>query len=164
MAELIYPKPIRFPLWASFKEGRKSLRYSSDFSGRISCRITENSDLPLVNHIETSGAQASAIISYMADKRRRGAVVSSLTMFMLTLVNYDSEKMQATLQAGGDIAATYPEVLSMIYILMTLTSTVAFILQCIPMFFYNFGGAFMDKVLGDLKKKREISQNVVEEE
>lgn len=52
----------------------------------------------------------------------------------------------------------------MIYILMTLTSTVTFVLQCIPMFFYNFDGEFMDKVLGDLKKKREASKDTGEGE
>lgn len=71
MAKLIYPKPIRFPLWAILKKDPKGLRYSSDFPGKITCPVTEESRLPLVNHIETSGTRASAIISYMADRRRR---------------------------------------------------------------------------------------------
>jgi hypothetical protein len=42
----------------------------------------------------------------------------------------------------------------MLFILMTLTMTVAFILQLLPMLFYKFEGAFQTKVLGELKERR----------
>jgi len=87
------------------------------------------------------------------------AAISALTMFMLGYVNYDSKAMQATLAAGGSIARTYPQVLNMIYILMTLSMSAAFLLQMIPMLFYKFQGAFQEKVLEELKERRREAKN-----
>ncbi len=84
-----------------------------------------------------------------------GALTSALTMFMLKIVNYDSTAMQATLDAGGSIGRTYPQVLHMIFILMTLTMTVAFLLQLIPMLFYKYEGRFQQQMLDELKVRRQ---------
>ena len=75
-------------------------------------------------------------------------------MFMLSAVHYDSKAMQATKDAGISISKTYPEVLHMLFILMTLTMTVAFILQLLPMLFYKFQGSFQRQVLAELKERR----------
>jgi len=86
------------------------------------------------------------------------ASISALTMFLLGVAKYDSKAMQATLAAGGSIAQTYPQVLNMIYILMTLSMSIAFILQIIPMLFYKFEGAFQKNVLEELKERRAAAQ------
>ena len=83
-----------------------------------------------------------------------GALTSALTMFMLKTVHYDSEAMQATLDARGSIGQTYPQVLQMIFILMTLTMTAAFILQLIPMLFYKYEGKFQKQMLEELRARR----------
>jgi len=62
--------------------------------------------------------------------------------------------MQATQAAGGSIAQTYPQVLNMIFMLSTLSLTVAFLLQVIPMLFYKFEGEFQEQVLEELKERR----------
>jgi len=86
------------------------------------------------------------------------AAISALTMFMLGFVNYNSEAMQATQAAGGSIAQTYPQVLNMIFMLITLSMSVAFVLQMIPMLFYKFEGAFQENVLEELKARRAAAQ------
>lgn len=45
------------------------------------------------------------------------------------MVNEEEQAMQATLDAGQSISATYPDVLNMIYILMTLTISLSSLLQ-----------------------------------
>ena len=82
------------------------------------------------------------------------ALISSLTMFILASVNYDPTAMQKTLDVGGSIAGTYPDVLNMIYILMTLSLSAAFILQMIPMLFYKFEGEEQKKILDELNARR----------
>ena len=62
--------------------------------------------------------------------------------------------MQKTLDVGGSISGTYPEVLNMIYILMTLSLSAAFILQMIPMLFYKFEGEEQKNILDELNARR----------
>ncbi|MCL2508386.1 MAG: glycoside-pentoside-hexuronide (GPH):cation symporter [Oscillospiraceae bacterium] len=116
-----------------------------------------------IEYAEWKTGERSEGVTFSAIKligKVSGAGMSALTMFTLGLVRYDSKAMQATLEAGLSIAGTYSRVLNMIYMLMTLSAAVAFVMQIIPMLFYKFQGNFQEQVLEELKERRAAAQEL----
>ncbi|MEI6578445.1 MAG: glycoside-pentoside-hexuronide (GPH):cation symporter [Eubacteriales bacterium] len=132
-------------------------RFFANFPSGVTATITALLLADSIEYAEWKTGVRTEGVTYAVVKfvgKISGALTSALTMFILSMVNYDSKAMQATKDAGISISQTYPEVLHMLFILMTLTMTVAFILQLLPMLFYKFEGAFQKKVLDELKERR----------
>jgi len=132
-------------------------RFFANFPSGITATITALLLADSIEYAEWKTGVRTEGVTYAVVKfvgKISAAGTSALTMFMLSAVHYNSKAMQATKDAGISISATYPKVLHMLFILMTLTMTVAFILQLLPMLFYKFEGAFQTKVLGELKERR----------
>lgn len=141
------------------------VRFFANFPSGVTGTITTLLIADSIEYVEWKTGERTEGITYAIVKfvgKTSGALTSALTMLILSAVNYNSAAMQATLDAGGSIRQTYPEVLNMIFILVTLTMTVAFILQLIPMLFYKFQGAFQQKVLEELKERRLAKDNEVQ--
>lgn len=68
--KLIYKKPRIFPAWVKFKGSEPKSRYYSVTNDGIDCNIN-NIKLPYYNHIEMSGFEMSAIISYKIDESKQ---------------------------------------------------------------------------------------------
>lgn len=66
----IYKKPRIFPAWVKFKGSEPKRRYYSVTNDGIDCNIS-NIKLPYYNHIEMSGFEMSAIISYKIDESKQ---------------------------------------------------------------------------------------------
>jgi len=133
------------------------LRFFANFPSGVTATIASLLLADSVEYTEWKTGERTEGITYSIVKlvgKTSGALTSALTMFMLKMVNYASEAMQQTLDAGGSISRTYPQVLQMIFILMTLTMTAAFILQLIPMLFYKYEGKFQKQMLEELKARR----------
>jgi len=132
-------------------------RFFANFPSGVTATITSLLLADSIEYAEWKTGERTEGITYAVVKfvgKTSGALTSALTMSMLSFVKYDSAAMQAAKDAGLSISQTYPEVLHMLFILMTLTMTVAFILQLIPMLFYKFQGAFQQQVLDELKERR----------
>lgn len=67
--KLIYKKPPIFPSWAKFKGTEPKESYYTLKDDGVECQ-TDNIKLPYYNHIEMSGFEMSAIISYKIDKNQ----------------------------------------------------------------------------------------------
>lgn len=68
--KLIYKRAKIFPSWVKFKGTEPNKMYYSLNGDKIECS-TEDIALPYFNHIEMSGFEASAIISYKIDKNKQ---------------------------------------------------------------------------------------------
>lgn len=68
--KLIYKKAKIFPSWAKFKGVEPQKRYYALQNDCIEC-LTDNIPLPYYNHIEMSGFELSAIISYKIEKSKQ---------------------------------------------------------------------------------------------
>lgn len=68
--KLRYNKPRIFPAWVKFKGTEPKDRYYSVTNEGIGCN-TSNIKLPYFNHIEMSGFEMSAIISYKIDESKQ---------------------------------------------------------------------------------------------
>lgn len=135
-----------------------SIKFFANFPAGIVATLTNLMISDSIEYAEWESGERTEGITFSVVKligKISAASISALTMFMLGTVQYDSKAMQATLEAGGSIALAYPQVLNMIYILMTLSTAAAFLLQIVPMLFYKFQGAFQEKVLEELKGRRE---------
>ena len=133
------------------------IRFFANFPSGVTATVTSLLLADSIEYVEWKTGERTEGVTYSIIKlvgKTSGALTSALTMFMLKIVNYDSIAMQATLDAGGSISRTYPQVLNMIFILMTLTMTVAFVLQLIPMLFYKYEGKFQKQMLDELKERR----------
>lgn len=133
------------------------LRFFAHFPNGVTSTIASLLLADSVEYAEWKTGERTEGVTYSIVKligKTSGALTSALTMFMLKTVSYDSVAMQATLDAGSSISRTYPQVLHMIYVLMTLTMTAAFILQLIPMLFYKYEGKFQKQMLEELKARR----------
>lgn len=134
-----------------------ALRFFANFPGGVTATIASLMLADSIEYTEWKTGERTEGVTYSVVKlvgKTSGALTSALTMFMLKTVHYNSEAMQATLDAGGSISQTYPQVLQMIFILMTLTMTAAFILQLIPMLFYKYEGKFQKQMLEELRARR----------
>lgn len=134
------------------------LRFFANFPSGVTGTVVSLLLADSIEYAEWKTGERTEGVTYSIVKlvgKTSGALTSALTMFMLKTVNYDSTAMQATLDAGGSIGRTYPQVLHMIFILMTLTMTVAFLLQLIPMLFYKYEGRFQQQMLDELKERRQ---------
>jgi GPH family glycoside/pentoside/hexuronide:cation symporter len=132
-------------------------RFFANFPSGVTATITALLLADSIEYVEWKTGVRTEGITYAVVKfvgKISAALTSALTMLMLSMVHYNPKAMEATQKAGISIAATYPKVLHMLFILMTLTMTVAFILQLIPMLFYKFEGAFQKRVLDELKERR----------
>jgi Na+/melibiose symporter-like transporter len=132
-------------------------RFFANFPSGVTATITALLLADSIEYVEWKTGVRTEGITYAFVKfvgKISAALTSALTMFMLKLVKYNPKAMLETKNAGISIAATYPKVLHMLFILMTLTMTVAFILQLLPMLFYKFEGAFQKKVLDELRERR----------
>ena len=133
------------------------LKFFANFPGGVCATLTTLLISDCVEYAEWKTGERTEGITFSITKlitKTSAALISSLTMFILASVNYDPTAMQKTLDAGGSIAGTYPEVLNMIYILMTLSLSAAFILQMIPMLFYKFEGEEQKNILDELNARR----------
>jgi len=133
------------------------IKFFSNFPGGIIATLTNLMTSDSIEYAEWKTGERTEGVTFSVTKligKISSAAISALTMFMLGFVNYNSEAMQATQAAGGSIARTYPQVLNMIFMLTTLSLTIAFLLQTIPMLFYKFEGEFQENVLGELKERR----------
>ena len=132
-------------------------KFFANFPAGIIATLTNLMTSDSIEYAEWKTGERTEGVTFSVTKligKISSAAISALTMFMLGFVHYDSEAMQATQAAGGSIAQTYPGVLNMIFMLLTLSMTVAFVLQMIPMLFYKFGGEFQENVLEELKERR----------
>ena len=137
-----------------------AVKFFANFPAGIIATVTTLMISDSIEYAEWQTGERTEGVTFSATKligKISGAAISALTMFMLGVVKYDSRAMQATMAAGGSIAQTYPRVLGMIYVLMTLSTAAAFLLQIIPMLFYRFQGKFQEEVLEELKERRERS-------
>ena len=133
------------------------LKFFANFPGGVCATLTTLLISDCVEYAEWKTGERTEGITFSITKlitKTSAALISSLTMFILASVNYDPTAMQKTLDVGGSIAGTYPEVLNMIYILMTLSLSAAFILQMIPMLFYKFEGEEQKNILDELNARR----------
>jgi len=133
------------------------IKFFSNFPGGIIATLTNLMISDSIEYAEWKTGERTEGVTFSITKligKISAAAISALTMFMLGFVNYNSEAMQATQAAGGSISQTYPQVLNMIFMLSTLSLTVAFLLQAIPMLFYKFEGEFQEQVLEELKERR----------
>jgi len=138
-----------------------AVKFFANFPAGIVATLTTLMISDSIEYTEWVTGERTEGVTFSATKfigKTSSAAISALTMFLLGLVNYDSKAMQATQLAGGSIAQTYPRVLNMIYVLMTLSTAAAFLLQMLPMLFYKFQGAFQEKVLEELKDRRARAQ------
>jgi len=138
------------------------IKFFSNFPGGVVATLTNLMTSDSIEYAEWKTGERTEGVTFSVTKligKISSAAISALTMFMLSFVNYNSEAMQATQAAGGSIARTYPQVLNMIFMLTTLSLTVAFILQIIPMLFYKFEGEFQENMLEELKERRAAAQN-----
>ena len=138
------------------------IRFFANFPAGIVATLTTLMISDAIEYAEWKTGERTEGVTFAVTRlisKISAAGVSALTMFMLGFVNYDSEAMQATQAAGGSIAQTYPQVLNMIFILMTLSLAVAFVLQMVPMFFYKFQGEFQKQVLEELEERRAAAKS-----
>jgi GPH family glycoside/pentoside/hexuronide:cation symporter/probable glucitol transport protein GutA len=103
----------------------------------------------------TEGA-TFAIVSLVT--KTSAAVIAAFTLFLMAFAGYQAETMQVARAAGESINITFRQVQDMIFILMTLTLSVAFLLQIIPMFFYKFDGKYQADILRQLRERRAAKQ------
>ena len=132
-------------------------KFFANFPAGVCATLTTLFISDCIEYAEWQSGERTEGITFSITKlisKTSAAVMSSLTMFMLEFVKYNPTAMQTTLDNGGSVVQTYPDVLDMIYLLMTLTSAVAFIIQMLPMFFYKFEGKQQKKVLDELEMRR----------
>jgi len=136
-------------------------KFFANFPAGIIATLTNLMTSDSIEYAEWKTGERTEGVTFSVTKligKISSAAISALTMFMLSFVNYNSEAMQATQAAGGSIAQSYPQVLNMIFMLITLSMAAAFLLQMIPMLFYKFEGAFQENVLEELKERRARAQ------
>jgi GPH family glycoside/pentoside/hexuronide:cation symporter/probable glucitol transport protein GutA len=133
------------------------VKFFANFPAGITGTLTTLMISDAIEYAEWKTGERTEGVTFAVTKlvsKISAASISALTMFALNFARYDAGAMQATQAVGGSIALAYPQVLHMIFVLMTLSIAAAFVLQSIPMLFYKFQGKLQEQALEELKERR----------